>query len=470
MLTGEPYIPETITVHLGTPDSDAPNVTVDFPTYIKNVASSEIYPTWPESALRANIYAIISFALNRIYTEWYRSRGYDFDITSTTQFDQKFINNREIFENISELADELFNSYVVRQGNIEPLFTAFCNGTTVTCSGLSQWGTVSLAQQGLTPYEILQRYYGDDINIVRNAPVMTRTRSYPGSILRQGEVSNDVKLIQTQLNRISRNYPAIPKIPSIDGAYGTYTADAVRSFQEVFGLPSTGEVNEATWYKIAYIYTSVKRLAELNSEGLNLEEVQRQFPGELRFGMQSVFVRELQYYLAVIGAYYESVDPVEITGYFGEKTENSVKSFQRVFGLEQTGIVDRRTWNDLYRAYQGIVEAVPVGDEDIVLYPGTVLKEGSSGEYVKILQEYLTFIHQSYPNIPAVNNTGYFGPITRNAVTAFQNQFGLNPVGYVSAVTWNEIASVYSDLKYGFIKQPYQYPGYIITSETEDAS
>ena len=166
MLTGEPFIPETITVHLGAPDSDAANVTVDFPTYIKNVASSEIYPTWPESALRANIYAIISFALNRIYTEWYRSRGYDFDITASTQFDQKFINNREIFENISDIVDEIFNDYVVRQGYIEPLFTSFCNGTTVTCSGLSQWGTVSLANQGFTPYEILQYYYGDNINIV----------------------------------------------------------------------------------------------------------------------------------------------------------------------------------------------------------------------------------------------------------------------------------------------------------------
>ena len=300
MLTGEPFIPETITVHLGAPDSDAANVTVDFPTYIKNVASSEIYPTWPESALRANIYAIISFALNRIYTEWYRSRGYDFDITASTQFDQKFINNREIFENISDIVDEIFNDYVVRQGNIEPLFTSFCNGTTVTCSGLSQWGTVSLANQGFTPYEILQYYYGDNINIVKDAPVMTKTPSYPGTPLTEGMATNDVRSIQVQLNRISRNYPAIPKIPSIDGVYGTYTADAVREFQRIFNLAETGTVNEATWYKIAYIYTSVKRLAELNSEGVNLEEVKKQYPGELKFGMQSVYVNELQYYLSVI--------------------------------------------------------------------------------------------------------------------------------------------------------------------------
>ena len=193
MLTGTPYIPETITVHLGTPDSKAPNVTVDFASYIKNVASSENFPTWPESSLRANIYAITSFALNRIYTEWYRSRGYDFDITSTTQYDQKFINGREYFQNISYIVDELFNDYVRRQGSVEPLFTAFCNGTTTTCSGLSQWGTVELANRGMTPYEILQHYYGDDIDIVMDAPVQSTMPSYPGIELKVGSIGNDVK-------------------------------------------------------------------------------------------------------------------------------------------------------------------------------------------------------------------------------------------------------------------------------------
>ncbi|MDD6097960.1 MAG: spore cortex-lytic protein, partial [Oscillospiraceae bacterium] len=208
MLTGTPFIPETITVHLGTPDSGAANVTVNFPDYVKNVASSEIFPTWPESSLRANIYVITTFALNRIYTEWYRSRGYDFDITASTQFDQKFINGREIFENISRLVDELFNDYVRRQGSIEPLFTSFCNGTTTTCAGLSQWGTVTLAEQGKTPYEILQYYYGDDIDIVKNAPVKSAQFSFPGIPLELGSSGNDVRTMQIYLNRISRNYPA----------------------------------------------------------------------------------------------------------------------------------------------------------------------------------------------------------------------------------------------------------------------
>ena len=464
MLTGTPYIPETITVHLGTPDSKAPNVTVDFASYIKNVASSESFPTWPESSLRANIYAITSFALNRIYTEWYRSRGYDFDITSTTQYDQKFINGREYFQNISYIVDELFNDYVRRQGSVEPLFTAFCNGTTTTCAGLSQWGTVELANRGMTPYEILQHYYGDDIDIVMDAPVQSAMPSYPGIELKVGSIGNDVKSLQIYLNRISGNYPAIPKIAATDGVFGSDTEEAVRKFQEIFGLEVTGTVSRATWYKITYIYTSVKHIAELDSEGVRFEEIAQQFTEDLRIGMQSIEVSMLQYYLAVIGAYYEAVTPVDITGYFGEMTENSVKSFQRVFGLPQTGEVDRETRNDLYRAYQGIVESVPPTYTDVALYPGTVLREGVSGESVKIIQEYLTLINKTYPNIPAVSNTGYFGPLTRQSVTAFQNQFGINPTGIVGAVTWDKIAGVYSDLRYGFDKRPYQNPGYTITT------
>ena len=196
MAVNLPIIPENITVHLGAPSSSAQNVTVPFVDYIKNVASSEIYPTWPEEALRANIYAIISFALNRIYTEWYPSRGYNFDITNSTQFDQAFVPDREIFENIIYIVDDIFNDYVVRQGSIEPLFTQFCNGTTSTCDGLSQWGTVSLAESGYTPYRILQNYYGNDIGIVEDARVGEAGESYPGVPLRLGDAGNNVRLVQ----------------------------------------------------------------------------------------------------------------------------------------------------------------------------------------------------------------------------------------------------------------------------------
>lgn len=466
MPIGEPYIPEYITVHLGRPDSKGENITIPFPEYVKNVASSEIFPTWPESSIRANIYAITSFALNRYYTEWYRSRGYDFDITDNTQFDQKFIKGRQIFENISQITDEIFNDYVRRQGSVEPLFTAFCNGTTATCDGLSQWGTVALAEEGFTPYEILTYYYGDDIDIVRNASVRTGTPSYPGFPLSLGYTGNETRTIQVQLNRISRNYPAIPKISDVNGIYDYATEDAVRKFQEIFNLEPTGIVNDATWNKITYIFTSVKKLSELNSEGLREDETSKQFPDTLRIGMQGDNVRKLQYFLAVIGAYYEAVLPVDITGYFGQETEASVKSFQQVFGLPQTGIVDRTTASDLYKAYFGILESQPEPDADIgnvVLFPGVSLKEGNSSEAVRLLQTYLSYIHQTYPEINDVSATGYFGPVTKAAVIAFQKLYGMPENGVVSSVVWDAISELYSDLRFGMDKRPYQNPGYTIS-------
>ena len=211
-------VPENITVHLGPPGSDAPNVTVPFADYIKNVASSEIYPTWPENALRANILAEISFALNRIYTEYYRSRGYDFDITNSTAYDQSYRPDRDIFENISQIVDDIFNDYIVREGQVQPLFAQYCDGREVQCAGLSQWGTVTLANEGLLPYEILQRYYGDDINIVFDAPVGNIEESYPGTPLRLGDGGEEVRQLQLRLNRIGQNYPTIGSRPSVPSA------------------------------------------------------------------------------------------------------------------------------------------------------------------------------------------------------------------------------------------------------------
>ena len=285
-----PSIPETITVHLGPPNSPADNVTLSFPDYIKNVASSEIFPTWPEAAIRANVYAQVTFALNRVFTEWYRSRGYPFDITSSTQYDQAFVYGRDVFNNISNIVDEIFNNYVVRRGTVEPLFTQFCNGTSVTCQGLSQWGTVTLANRGYTPYEMLQYYYGSDIEIVRNAPVEPFIGSYPGTPFGIGTSGNEVHTIQTELNRIADNYPAIPKISPANGFYRENTSEAVRVFQGIFGLPQTGVVNKATWYQIKYIYVAVKNLAELTSEGLRPFEVQEDFPEQLRPGDLSLYV------------------------------------------------------------------------------------------------------------------------------------------------------------------------------------
>jgi len=461
MLTGEMFIPETITVHLGAPDSDAANVTVPYISYLKNVASSEIYPTWPENALRANLYVINTFALNRIYTEWYRSRGYPFDITSSTQYDQAFVYGREIFENISELAEELFPYYIRRQGDVEPMHAAFCDGSRVQCDGLSQWGTVALANQGMTPYEILQYYYGENIDLVRSPDIRGIVPSYPGMPLTVGMVGNDVQTVQVQLNRISSNFPAIPKIADTDGIYDEHTADVVRAFQAAFDLPETGIVNEATWDRMSLIYISVKRLAELQSEGLSYEEIQRNFPNVLREGDYGHAVRSFQYYLAVIGAYYESVIPITIDGTFGPETAASVRSFQQTFGLPQTGIVDRQTWNDMYAAYAGILASEPETD-CARLYPNLVLREGVTSPHVRTLQQYLTFIAQFDDNIQPVSDTGYFGPLTKAAVQAFQREYGLTPNGVVGAVTWDAISGVYSEMRCGAGKRPYQAPGYTI--------
>lgn len=445
----QPVIPENIRVHLGPPSSNAETVTVPFVDYIKNVASSEIYPTWPENALRANIYAIITFALNRIYTEWYPSRGYDFDITNSTQYDQAFVPGREIFENINDIVNDIFDEYVVRNGSIQPLFTQFCNGTTSTCQGLSQWGTVSLAEQGLTPYEILQRFYGGDISILTDTPVASVGESYPGEPLRLGDDSNSVKIIQTELNRISDNYPAIPKIRVENGLFGLDTENAVRAFQEIFGLPRSGTVDKATWYRIRRYYNGVKRLAELSAEGVTEEEASLPYTFELSAGMQGLFVRALQYYLDTIAYANPQLDMVQVTGIFDEPTVRAVEQFQEYYGLPVTGVADNALWNILNREYRLAVESFPEGYEGdrAKIYPGYVLSEGMRSDGVRDLQTYLSFIGSVYPEIPEIPVTGYFGTQTRDAVYTLQRLFGLPQSGLVGVNTWNTIAEEYNALK-----------------------
>ena len=457
-----PIIPEYVTVHLGAPNVQAPNVTVPFIDYITNVASSEIYPTWPENAIRANIYAQISFVLNRIYTEYYRTRGYDFDITNSTAFDQSFVNGRDFFENISEIVGEIFNSYVVRQGSVEPLFTSYCDGVEVTCSGLSQWGTVSLAEQGYTPYEILQYYYGDDINIRTNVPVENVTVSVPDRPLRLGSAGDDVRQIQLRLNRISDNYPSIPKIAIPDGVFSFDTEAAVRRFQEVFSLTPDGIVGKDTWYKIQFLYNAVKKLNELNSEGITLEEVTDQYDESARPGESGDQVRNVQYLLAYLSLFYDSIPQIALDGFYGPATEAAVKAFQETFDLPVTGEVDIATWDVLYRTYQGFLATIPFKyTEGVVLpYPGVPLRLGSESDTVRLLQEYLNFIAEFYPQIPLTQVTGYFGTQTQNAVLAFQELQGITQNGTVAANTWNEITALYRDLYLGSRLNEGQYPGY----------
>ncbi len=351
-------IPNPITVHMGAPSAYASNVQVSFSDYVKNVASSEIYPTWPDAALRANIYAIITFALNRIYTEWYRNQGYNFDITNSTAYDQYFVYGRPIYDSISKIVDEIFNEYVRRSGQNAPYFTSFCNGTTATCQGMSQWGTVSLASRNFTPLQILRSYYPNDIEIVQTNTITGIVSSYPGTALRVGSTGLDVQTIQTYLNRIRRNYPAIPAITDNAGVFGDSTRAAVTTFQKIFNLTADGIVGKATWYKISRIYTAVARLAELDSEGNTLGIGTVPPSAVLRQGSTGQDVITLQYLLNVIGEYYPGIPVIAQDGIFGSGTRQAVIAFQNEMRLSPDGIVGTRTWNALYDTYLGIGENI----------------------------------------------------------------------------------------------------------------
>ena len=349
-----PYVPRTITVHLGAPDSWAENVTVSFPDYVKNVASSEIYPTWESAAIEANVLAIISFALNRVYTEFYPSRGYDFQITSTTAYDQKFIRDRNIFENISRVVDEIFNDYIRRQGFVEPLAAKFCNGTTSTCAGLSQWGSQELAQQGYGPMEILRYYYGDNIELVQNAPVQSLGQSYPGTPLRLGSTGESVVVMKTMINRISQSYPAIPKIFPVTRTFDEQTQSAVRTFQSVFNLAVDGVVGKATWYKMVYLYVGLTRLSELVSLGQQFQGFSFQYPGILRQGDRGGDVSVLQYMLALVAEFDPALTALAVDGVYGARTAQAVREYQRSRDLLADGIVGEQTWYTLYGDFTGI--------------------------------------------------------------------------------------------------------------------
>ena len=443
-----PVIPTYITVHLGRPNQPAENITLPFTEYIKNVASSEIYPTWPENAIRANILAQISFALNRIYTEYYRSRGYDFDITNNTAIDQAFNKDGEVYSNISAIVDEIFNNYIVRRGRVEPLYAQFCDGYTTSCNGLSQWGSVTLANRGLSPIEILRYYYGDDISLVYNAPISDNTQSYPGVALRRGSFGDDVVTIKRELNRISQNYPAIPKIQYINGVFDLETENAVKKFQEIFNLSPDGIVGKATWYKIKQIFASVKRLSELTGEGLTISEVSRRYTRELSMGSQGEDVEALQYYLAFIGYFFPELPPIPITGFFGELTRDAVFSFQNTYGLPVTGVVDANVFNRIEQVYNTVVSELPANYQSAIgePYPGRFLVEGDRGESVRIIQGYLNKIGQNVEQIPVIEADGIFGVRTKAAVIALQQYLGIEQTGAIGPVEWAEIITLGNNL------------------------
>ena len=455
LIHSEVYIPTHIIVHLGTPASTARNVTVRFADYIKNVASSEIFPDWPYNSLRANIHAQISLTLNRVYTEWYRSQGYNFDITNSTRYDQYFVEGRNIFENISKIVDEIFNTYVVKPPGTEPYFTEYCDGKTATCPGMKQWGTVTLADQGMNYLSILRYYYGQGIYIATTNNIKTSYESFPG-YLTSGSSGSNVAIIQTQLNRIRQNFPAIPVISPVDGRYGTQTAAAVRKFQEVFSLPQTGAVDRATWYKISYIYTAVKKLAELGSEGepppiippsppSPPSTVNPPFPGTLlKLGSSGNNVSLMQRYLNVLGQRYTVIPQQSVDGIFGNNMQRAVIAFQQLFGLTADGIIGRITWDKIVTEYDKLPAQPPSSVNPP--FPGYNIRQGQTGSNILLMQRYLNAIGRVYPDIPGLTEDSVFGPAMYNAVITFQKLYGLVADGVIGRNTWDKIVTVYNTL------------------------
>lgn len=441
MASRYPIVPNNIIVHLGKPDDNARNITVSFTDYISNVASSEIYPTWPVEALKANIYAIISFAMNRIYNEWYRSKGYSFDITSSSIYDQTFIENRSIYENINNIVEEIFNNYVVKGNSIQPYFTRYCDGRKTTCNGLSQWGTVSLANQGKNYLDILKYYYGSDISIKFNAPVGDVSEGYPGYVVGLGSAGNPVLLIQRDLRRIRKNYPAIPNITNTLGIYDEETVNSVKKFQEIFNLPVTGSVDKATWYKIKYVYNSVKKLSDLYSEGLSNNEVTFLYEDELNYGDTGIEVEYIHYFLDALAFLDPDIPRLRTNSIYNDNSITMVKAFQSKYGLPVTGVFTYSDWQVLKDTYDKILKYL---DNDYVsdLYPDYFLVLGSSGDDVLRFQRYLLSICRYDHSIPGVRVNGIFDELTEKSVKKLQKDYGFEVNGVVGPLLWRKVVEL----------------------------
>ena len=410
--------------------------------HTKNVASSEIYPNWPIASLEANILCQISLTLNRVYTEWYPGRGYPFNITNSTTVDQFYVHGRNIFDSVARIVDRIFNYYIRRTGFKEPYYAEYCNGTTATCPGLSQWGTVTLANQGYTPMDILKYYYPKDIEIASSNRFAGIEESYPGYSLSIGSSGEYVQAMQLFLNRISGDFPNIPKIQNANGIFGVDTRAAVQEFQRTFDLSPDGVIGRATWNYISRIYVAVKKMAQLVSEGQRIGIGQNPPNVTLRQGARGENVVLLQFLLSMIAEFYDAVTPPLHTGIFDSATAQSVRDFQQEFGLTKDGVVGPATWRILYDAYKGIVGNVqvpPFGNQE---YPGTALRIGSSGNAVKQIQSYLNAISEGLGLqnvIPIITADGIFGSATERQVKAFQSIFKLTTDGIVGPSTWHSI-------------------------------
>ena len=410
--------------------------------------------------MRANIHCQISLALNRIYTEWYPSRGYSFNITNSTSYDQYYVHGRTVFDVMVRLTDDIFNTYLRKTGTVNPYYSEYCDGKSVTCPGLKQWGTVTLAKQGKTPLQILKYYYGSDIEIVRTNNIQAIPQSYPGSPLRQGDSGTAVFTLQRQLNRIAKDYPFFGKL-TVDGVFGPRMVSTVKTFQRQFNLTADGVVGRQTWYKISYIYVSVKDLAELTSEGETSSGTlsDGSWGGTaLRTGSTGSAVEQVQFWLNTLAQYESALPSLAVDGRYGAATASAVRAFQRRYGLTVDGVVGRETWNAIYNEFRSIQSDNGTPNA----YPGTALREGASGQNVRLVQFWLKIAHTVYSRLNDITVDGRFGAATTAAVKRFQTYFGLTSDGVVGRTTWNKLYEVYNDIANKLLSsslRPGEYPG-----------
>ena len=446
-----PDIPAYITVRLGYADADGENVTVPFPQYIKSVVSLNVSPDIPASSLCAIIYSVITKALFRISSSYYRKLGYGFDITADPQADMYFEGGAFVYDNVSKLTGGIFDGYITREGEGEPIDAQICFEG-VRCRGLSVEGSIDMGGMGKDCIDILKKYYGEDIIIRDSVPVSGLSNlyllKYP---LRPGDSGPNVSGLQISLNKIGANYQTIPYIENADGVFGTETEEALREFQRIFDLEPTGEVDKGTYYKLLYVLDSIYRLSYLVSLEQQFRDIPTDLRSELKYGDVGNQVKLLQYYLLFVSSFDRRVPPLQVVGVYGEKTYQSVTAFQRIFGFNPDGIVTEEVWEQLRNVYEGLFESMPPSafSETAVPYGGNILILGSVGGDVRYLQLYLREVGGIYPNFPDITVNGVFDETTENAVKAFQRLFGIKETGVVTSTTWNIISEVYNAIKAG---------------------
>ncbi len=426
---------------------------------------------WPEQALRANIHCQISLALNRIYTEWYPSKGYTFNITNSTSYDQYYVHGRTVFEVMVRITDDIFNTYLRKRGTVNPYYSEYCDGKSVTCPGLKQWGTVTLANNGRNALQILRYYYGSDIEIVRTSNIQSIPQSYPGSPLRQGDSGTAVFTLQRQLNRITKDYPFLGKL-TVDGVFGSRMAATVRAFQKQFNLTADGMVGRQTWYKISYIYVSVKDLAELTSEGETSSGTLSDgtWGGTvLRTGSTGSAVEQVQFWLNTLAQYESAIPAVKVDGVYGSC------HCQCGAGLPAQVRPDRGRRGGADHM-DGAVRRVSAASSPTTAPPTPTrappLREGSSGQNVRLVQFWLKIARTVYTSLENVTVDGKFGAGTAAAVRRFQRYFGLTADGVVGRTTWQKLYEVYNDIANRLLSsslRPGEYPGVLRTGSSGTA-